>query len=349
MSSKISVNLPADLPEDWKLDDIVSPNGFEGGLTERHGYNYLMKQVNNTQKVVTQLVETPVEQTPKNLLHNWDFLNPVVSAFAFTIPRDGPGVSVYNDPYLQELAGTETEGSVVAISSVVGKHVPTGYFVRLSDCIPGGHVSTNAYETEMTNRCIGAWELYSNMYEYNNGEVGGAAFVECLEEGLRVTLGPQANFRQKPFCHCDTVHIPSGTTLTVSCNVVTPAPSTVIRLEVYEKVSGNIIDKFDPLSWVTLINSGINKVSFTTNTPITSDLCIVIRNASTTNTAKKSVTISNMKLEIGDTSTLTADDSCVKWEEELYCSLMSTDGRSYKGAAPLRTGNYLVDVVATTT
>lgn len=44
--------LPADLPENWTQGQTVSPNGTEAGLTEQHGYNYLMKQVNATQKEV---------------------------------------------------------------------------------------------------------------------------------------------------------------------------------------------------------------------------------------------------------------------------------------------------------
>lgn len=44
--------LPADLPENWTQGQTISPNGTEVGLTEQHGYNYLMKQVNNTQTEV---------------------------------------------------------------------------------------------------------------------------------------------------------------------------------------------------------------------------------------------------------------------------------------------------------
>lgn len=47
--------LPADLPENWTRGQIVSPNGTETGLTEQHGYNYLMKQVNNTQTEVNNI------------------------------------------------------------------------------------------------------------------------------------------------------------------------------------------------------------------------------------------------------------------------------------------------------
>lgn len=47
--------LPADLPENWTRGQIVSPNGIETGLTEKHGYNYLMKQVNDTQTEVNNI------------------------------------------------------------------------------------------------------------------------------------------------------------------------------------------------------------------------------------------------------------------------------------------------------
>lgn len=47
--------LPADLPENWTQGQTISPNGTETGLTEQHGYNYLMKQVNNTQTEVNNI------------------------------------------------------------------------------------------------------------------------------------------------------------------------------------------------------------------------------------------------------------------------------------------------------
>lgn len=50
--------LPADLPENWTRGQLVSPNGTEVGLTEKHGYNYLMKQVNDTQTEVNNINDT---------------------------------------------------------------------------------------------------------------------------------------------------------------------------------------------------------------------------------------------------------------------------------------------------
>lgn len=50
-----NIPLPADLPENWTSGQIIAPTGAEAGLDNQHGYNYLMKQVNNAQKAATAL------------------------------------------------------------------------------------------------------------------------------------------------------------------------------------------------------------------------------------------------------------------------------------------------------
>ena len=50
-------NLPADLPEDWNNSQYVSADGLVAGLTAKHGYNYLMEQVNTAQTAVNTLAE----------------------------------------------------------------------------------------------------------------------------------------------------------------------------------------------------------------------------------------------------------------------------------------------------
>lgn len=61
-------NLPADLPEDWTSNQKITPNGTEVGLSEQHGYNYLMKQVNDTQNEVNNIgttIEAALEDVAK--------------------------------------------------------------------------------------------------------------------------------------------------------------------------------------------------------------------------------------------------------------------------------------------
>lgn len=50
-----NIPLPADLPENWTSQQTVAPTGAEVGMDEQHGYNYLMKQVNNAQKAANAL------------------------------------------------------------------------------------------------------------------------------------------------------------------------------------------------------------------------------------------------------------------------------------------------------
>lgn len=57
----ITTPLPADLPEQWTYGQTVGPNGTDVGLTEQHGYNYLMRQVNATQEGVNALGEAFAE------------------------------------------------------------------------------------------------------------------------------------------------------------------------------------------------------------------------------------------------------------------------------------------------
>ena len=53
----IPTPLLADLPEDWVVDQIVAPTGEEVGLTQQHGYNYLMEKVNEAIQAINTLNE----------------------------------------------------------------------------------------------------------------------------------------------------------------------------------------------------------------------------------------------------------------------------------------------------
>lgn len=68
--------LPADLPENWQINQIVAPTGAEVGLAEQYGYNYLMAQLNAAQQTINNINEAfsglaglvdgkvPLEQLP---------------------------------------------------------------------------------------------------------------------------------------------------------------------------------------------------------------------------------------------------------------------------------------------
>lgn len=53
----IPTPLLADLPEDWTVGQTVAPTGEEVGLTQQHGYNYLMEKVNEAIQAINALNE----------------------------------------------------------------------------------------------------------------------------------------------------------------------------------------------------------------------------------------------------------------------------------------------------
>ena len=69
MAKVITIPLPHDLPENWNETQFVSPGGIEVGLTKQHGYNYLMEQVNNTQKAVLELEEKGSQALDSDLIY----------------------------------------------------------------------------------------------------------------------------------------------------------------------------------------------------------------------------------------------------------------------------------------
>lgn len=54
-NNPITTPLPADLPTDWVYGQTIGPQGTDVGLTQQHGYNYLMQQVNAAQQAATQI------------------------------------------------------------------------------------------------------------------------------------------------------------------------------------------------------------------------------------------------------------------------------------------------------
>lgn len=54
----ITTPLPADLPTNWVYGQTIGPQGTDVGLTQQHGYNYLMQQVNAAQQAAEEIAES---------------------------------------------------------------------------------------------------------------------------------------------------------------------------------------------------------------------------------------------------------------------------------------------------
>lgn len=81
-----NIPLPADLPENWTSQQTVAPTGAEVGMDEQHGYNYLMKQVNNAQKAATALNEGKLDLTGGTMTGELIFGN--ISGKIYSGPND---------------------------------------------------------------------------------------------------------------------------------------------------------------------------------------------------------------------------------------------------------------------
>ena len=51
----IPTPLAANLPENWTVGQTIAPTGEEVGLSEQHGYNYLMAKVNEAITAINEI------------------------------------------------------------------------------------------------------------------------------------------------------------------------------------------------------------------------------------------------------------------------------------------------------
>jgi len=109
MADKIPEVL-ADLPEDWGYEQIVAPEGESVGLTPQHGYNYLMKKVNECARTLNRIVAEMGQIAPDDMV---------------TAKGGGqlilPGV-LGDGPYV--ITFTEEETAEYALKSDLSKYAP---------------------------------------------------------------------------------------------------------------------------------------------------------------------------------------------------------------------------------
>ena len=136
MSYFIEQQLPKNLPENWNDRQYVSPNGSEVGLAEKYGYNYLMKQVNNSQSAILTL-DSILASGSTNLIDNSYFINPINRLKGFVVL---PGTEYYTDRQLTSDEGVlleltdanylDDDASCIDLDGEM-------YYVRTPDLKPG--------------------------------------------------------------------------------------------------------------------------------------------------------------------------------------------------------------------
>lgn len=135
MSYLIPTNLPKDLPENWTDTQYVSPGGVDVGLTPQHGYNYLMKQVNNAQAGVLALGQA-VCSVNNNLLDNSFFMDVVNRKNGYIAPA---GIEYYGDDDYGSVQGQLSQNCAAYIDWGIGYITLNGrqYSVKPEQLIMG--------------------------------------------------------------------------------------------------------------------------------------------------------------------------------------------------------------------
>lgn len=156
-----NIPLPADLPENWTSGQIVAPTGTEAGLDEQHGYNYLMKQVNNAQKAANALDKGKADAVDPH-----DLFIPITGWQTDT--------EVAEYPHYIDITADVTSTTVVSVSidpasaDVAGKamlvnpETRTGAIRIRAHNIPTAEISARWYPIKYGGRFYGDGSIYSN-------------------------------------------------------------------------------------------------------------------------------------------------------------------------------------------
>ena len=156
-----NIPLPADLPENWTSQQTVAPTGAEVGMDEQHGYNYLMKQVNNAQKAAKALNAGKADSVDPH-----DLFIPITGWQTDT--------EVAEYPHYIDITADVTSTTVVSVSidpasaDVAGKamlvnpETRTGAIRIRAHKIPTAEICARWYPIKYGGQFYGDGSIYSN-------------------------------------------------------------------------------------------------------------------------------------------------------------------------------------------
>lgn len=316
MGNIISSNMPKDLPENWTENQYVSPGGVEVGLTEKHGYNYLMKQVNLAQKSIEELDTYLSGVGGKNLLHNWFLASAVDTKLGYIVPT---GTPYYSNTALTTQAGTTTKYMKANwVNSNYGTITvgTTTYYVRTS-AIQRGHVSSGI--------SVDMWYLSSGMTD---------SFLRILTDSVVLGLSPLAALTQSINYMVNPYHY-TGRVFTLSAIVNAVGAGTHYLIASF----GDDVEILQPIT-----AAGLTSVTFTVPEGV-SEFSVGIVNRHESQTG--SITVSAVKLEVGQMSTLEGDPPADYAEQMAVCIQYNSSNGAFKGFPSLLTANVMAEATIT--
>lgn len=291
MSKFVSVPLPQDLPQDWTDSKYVSPNGVEVGLTEKHGYNYLMEQVNNAQKAAEELGEGLDYMVGVNLLDNWYFADPVhrkLEKYAVS------GADYYSDASFTKKVNTLTQATpLTEVTDSYGAYSNssgTSYYVKPADIRDGYAAGSAKIYT------IDRWRGQQCIVSRHSKGITLAANSSTASGYLRQYLSnPLAIWMNK-----------------ITVSVLVNSVSTVNKATVHIGGANAVNDYGNSMSTSQYLNAGLNVFSFDTrivqNPPQYPYVFIELKTP-----AGGNIDIAAVKVEFGPYQTLAHEEATGSW------------------------------------
>lgn len=148
----ITVPLPQDLPTNWTYGQTIGATGSDVGLTQQHGYNYLMQQVNAAQQAAQEigsafegLTANEIGAVPSSML-----LPQIINVYVSKTGNDNTGDGSQGNPFLTIQKAVDTFSRI--ISGAVTINIGAGQYnenlsityipgsVRFSLTSPDGNV-----------------------------------------------------------------------------------------------------------------------------------------------------------------------------------------------------------------
>lgn len=140
----LSKTLPHDLPENWTTEQYVSPDGTSVGLTEKHGYNYLNRQVNDAQNAIMTLAAVACAGS-ENMVDNAYFEDPISTSGGYCVLK---GTKYYRESTLTTQVNTTTQPLTAQyVDSSYGTITvgTTQYYVSFADMYEGYTTAARAF------------------------------------------------------------------------------------------------------------------------------------------------------------------------------------------------------------
>lgn len=228
-----NIPLPADLPENWTSQQTVAPTGAEVGMDEQHGYNYLMKQVNNAQKAAKALNAGKADSVDPH-----DLFIPITGWQTDT--------EVAEYPHYIDITADVTSTTVVSVSidpasaNVAGKamlvnpETRTGAIRIRAHNVPTAEISARWYPIKYGGQFYGDGSIYSNFLLAAHPV--GSIYQTISPENPAVTFGGgtwEKIAQDRALMGASDTH-PAGTTVEAGLQNITGIVSTRALKSEYE-------------------------------------------------------------------------------------------------------------------